>query len=346
MLQSLDDVPKHPLEKGWHKEVENPYLFVDGCVQIWPDTDFSRLHRYGCSAYLVTSFNPHDSAERALDALANWWRIANQYPNISIALTAQDIVDAKQAGQTSLILGTQGADFLGQDLTRLEMFHRMGLRVMIPAYNARTSLADGCLEPSNSGLSRMGKKWVEECNRLGITIDCTHTSERATMDIFENTQRPVIFTHSNPKALFDNPRNITDEQMRKCAETGGVVGLTNWAPLLFKAGATSRPTLQDYVDALSYVAELVGPRHVSVGTDMSHGTYPDGDLQRGKKLGGGYADVVEGNPRSKLRNVEGFDDYGQILDLVEALKKSGFTEEDVEGILGKNLLRVFEATWQ
>lgn len=343
--RTLDDIPRHKWEKGWHTEVSSPHLFIDTCVQIWPDAEFGRLNRYGVTAYLQTTFLPFDDALKGLDAMADWWRVAHTYPEIRIALTASDIEAAHAAKQAAIILGTQGGDFLGQELTRLEMFQRMGLRVVMPVYNARNALADGCLEPGNAGLSRLGKRFVAECNRLGLVIDCTHVGERSTLDIMELSAQPVLFTHSNPKKLCDLPRNITDEQIRRCAAGGGVVGACSWAPLLLRPEHNGRPTLKDFIDAIAYIADLVGVDHVGIGTDMSHGTYPDGDRIRGKGLGGRYDQIIEGNPRSRLRAVEGFDDWGQVPDVTAALSARGFSPAEVDKIMGGNFLRVFRKVW-
>ncbi|WP_210490883.1 dipeptidase [Microvirga antarctica] len=348
MPETLDAVGRHPLEKGWHRDLKHPFVFIDGCVQIWPDADFSRLKDCGVTAYVITAFRPHDGAENAFDAIAEWWRVARTYPNdIRIALTAADITDAKAAGQASIVIGSQGGDFLGQNLNRLEMFHRLGLRVAIPAYNSRSTLADGLMEPANAGLSRMGERFVEACNRLGVLIDLTHVGERSSLEILAQTKHPVVFSHSNPRALVDSRRNITDEQIRLCAQTGGVIGVTNWGPLNFKPDATDRPRLDDYLDAVSYVVDLVGIDHVGVGTDMSHGTYPDGDLIRNRNAGTAnrYAQFVEDSPRSRRRYVEGFDDYGQLIEVTEAMSRRGFSGQDIEKILGGNLLRVYAQVW-
>ena len=324
--------------------VTTPHIFIDGCVQIWPDADFASLHQHSVTAYLITTCRPHDDHGNALDAFAEWWRIARITPTVRIAVTADDIPAAKAAGQAAIILGTQGADYVGQELARLEMFYRMGLRVMIPAYNARTTLADGLMEPGNAGLSRLGVEWVAECNRLGILIDCTHVGERSTLDILRLSKKPVAFTHSNPKTLVDNIRNITDEQMKLCADSGGVIGVTNWAPLSYKGG-TARPTMSDWLDAVDYVIKLIGIDHISMGTDMSHGTYPDGVKLRGRKMGGGFNDLIEPNPRSRLRHVEGFDDYGHLPNVVDAMLARGYGSTGVDKILGGNLLRVFRDVW-
>ncbi|MCG6121695.1 MAG: dipeptidase [Microvirga sp.] len=341
------DLKKHPVEKGWHSKVSNPYLFIDGCMQIWPDADFTTLKDCGVTAYCVTAFRPLHPGEAAMDGMADWWRVDRTYPEVRIALTAADIVAAKENGQAALILTAQGGDFLGQNLNRLELFHRMGLRVMLPCYNSRNPLGDGSLEPENAGLSRMGQRWVAECNRLGIVIDLTHTGTKSTMDAMRLSKHPVVFTHSNPRALVENPRNITDDQIRACAATGGVVGITNFGPLHFRDDMTKRPTLEHFFAAIEHVVNLVGVDHVSIGTDMSHGTYPDGDLIRMRNSGSAarYSEFVEVSSRSRLRYVEGFDDYGQIVSVAEAMKRRGFTEDDVKKILGGNLLRVFKTVW-
>lgn len=346
----LDDVPPHPLQKGYHTPVEIPYIFVDSCVQIWEDADYSDLHRYGATAYCITTFRPDDGPANALDAIANWHRIARTYPNVRIAKTARDIVEAKAANQVAIVINSQGGDFLGNRLDRLDVFHAMGLRMMLPAYNNRSAICDGCLEPHDGGLSRMGRAWVGACNRLGVLIDLTHVGERSSHEILDLTNQPVVFSHSNPKALVDNPRNISDELIRRCAETGGLVAPTNWGPLNFRVGQTTRPTLDNYLDAIDHVVQLVGIDHVGIGTDMSHGTYPDGDKIRGlaskRSVGGAYAEHVEPSPRSRLRYVEGFDDYGQLTGVVGGLLVRGYGEEGVRKVLGENYLRVFESVWK
>ena len=347
MPGTLDDVAPHPLEKGHHQPFRHPHIFVDGCAQVWPDAEFSRLQSYGCTAFCVTSFRPDDTAGAAFDAIAEWWRVADSYENVVIALRAEDIREAKDSDRAAIVLVSQGGDFLGQGLHRLDAFHRLGLRMMIPAYNTRSPLGDGCWEPANCGLSRLGVAWVDACNRLGVVIDLTHVSERTSLEVMERSEDPVVFSHSNPKQLVDSPRNITDEQIRLCVEAGGVVGVTNWGPLNFRPDMAERPKLEDFLRAVEYVIDIGGVDSVGIGTDMSVGTYPDSDLIRGRSRasGVGYASVVEASPRSRLRYVEGFDDYSGIGAVIEAMTLRGYHEDDIAKLLGGNFLRVFGAVW-
>lgn len=348
MAIRLDDIPRNPLEKAWHTKTTQPHIFIDGCMQIWPDANFATLKDHGVTAYCVTAFRPLHTGEAAMDGLADWWRVARTYPDdVVLALKAEDIVEAKESGRAALVLAAQGGDFLAQNLNRLELFYRMGLRVMIPAYNSRSPLADGLMEPENSGLSNMGRRWVAECNRLGIVIDLTHVGRKSSMEAMALSKQPVVFTHSNPRALVDNPRNVDDEQIKTCAAMGGVVGVTNFGPLNFRPEMTGRPQLNDFLELIDYIVNLVGIDHVSIGTDMSHGTYPDGDLIRTRNTGSAsrYSQLIEVSSRSRLRYVEGFDDYGQINGVIDALGSRGYSDADVGKILGENLLRVFKEVW-
>ena len=154
----ISDLKKHPIEKGWHSKVSNPYLFIDGCMQIWPDADFAALKDYGVSAYCVTAFRPLHPGEAALDGMADWWRVARTYPRRCGSRSRPPTSSRRSKhGQAALVLTAQGGDFLGQNLNRLEMFHKMGLRVMLPCYNTRNPLGDGLMEPENSGLSNHGQ---------------------------------------------------------------------------------------------------------------------------------------------------------------------------------------------
>jgi membrane dipeptidase len=192
---------------------------------------------------------------------------------------------------------------------------------------------------------------VEEANRLGLILDCTHVGRRSTLDIIEASSAPVIFSHSNPKAMADNARNIDDEQIKACVARGGIIGTVSWGPLVMPPGATSRPTLDMYLAVIDYVAQLTGStRHIGIGTDMSIGTYPlhgadpwgDADYPNPFTE---YGRVVTADVRSERRMVDGFDDYPQVVDVANGLLQRGYTEPDVHAILGGNYLDLFASQW-
>jgi membrane dipeptidase len=346
-------VPERNPNKGFHPtlEFDHPYVFVDSCMQIWPDADFANAHRHGATAYAVTAFRPHAGLEVALEELMFWHLIARRHANLVVAVTADDVRRAKREGKAALILASQDGDFIGDKLHRLEAFARLGLRMLIPTYNATNRICDGCLDRTDGGLTRFGQLVVAECNRAGILLDCTHVGRRASLEIIERSAMPVVFSHSNPKAIVDNPRNIDDEQIRSCAARGGVIGLAPWGPLVLKPGQTTRPTLPDFIAHVDHVAQLTGSsRHIGIGTDMSLGTYPDHELDPWGEpeyldVTGSYGRLVTSDVRSPLRAVSGFDTYAGVLNFVDGLAKRGYADEDVRNILGENYLRVFGAAW-
>lgn len=325
-------------------------LCIDGCVQIWPDGDFAGIPALGITGYLVTAFDPHVEFPVAVRELLWWHGVVAQHPQqLRLALVADDITAAYAAGQSALILGSQGLNYLNDWDWALEAAWRLGLRVAQLTYNDRNMVGDGCLEPGGAGLSRFGRRVVEDIGRLGIVLDLSHVGRRTSLEAIDLAKGPVLFSHANPRVVVDSPRNISDEQIKACAATGGVIGISPWGPLSWRRPAAGRPTVEDFLACVKYVADLVGPAHVGMGTDMSIGTY---DTSSHHNLTSRYPSVFEEYGRlvspdagSPLRYVAGFDSLGQFAGMGELLAGQGFAASEVEGILGGNFLRVFRAVW-
>ncbi|MGD8360769.1 MAG: membrane dipeptidase [Gemmatimonadota bacterium] len=332
-------------------ERDPPFIYVDPCMQMWPDADFHLAHRHGVTAYAVTAWDPHADVAAATDGIMYWHGIEREHANLTVVRTVADIRNAKREGKAGLLLAAQDGDWVGYELGRIQAFHQMGLRMMLLAYNATNQLAGGCLDVTDGGLTRLGRRVVEECNRVGILLDLSHTGRRSTLEILDLSAHPCVFSHSNPSAIIPNPRNVDDEQIRACVSRGGVVALVSWGPLCMRPGTTHRPTLEEYFQLLDYVADMTGNLdHVAISTDMSIGTYPDHPHD---PFGGPvYPDIaaqynqhVTADFRSPLRQVEGFEDYAQIVQVADALAARGISDTDVNKILSGNFLRVCQEAW-
>jgi membrane dipeptidase len=340
--------------KGFHPFVDrdHPYVFVDACMQAWPDADYANAHRHGATAYAVTAFMPHDELSEALDGLMFWHLVARKHPNVIVATSAEDILRAKREGLAAFVLAAQGGDFIGRRTHRLEAFYRLGLRIILFAYNSSNAISDGCLDRTTSGLTSYGRFIVRECNRLGMLIDCTHVGKAATLQIIEESADPVVFTHSNPNAVAPNPRNIDDDQILACARRGGVICLAPFGPLVMKRDQTTWPTLDDFMDHVDHVVQLTGTTaSVGIGTDMSLGTYPLHEHDPWGEpeyadVGGRYGQFVTADSRSPMRALADFNTYAQVGNLIDKLGQRGYSDEDVGLILGGNLLRVFQQVWK
>ena len=339
---------------GFHSTLaqDHPYVFIDACMQIWDDAEFEKAHRHGVTAYAVTAWEPHDDLAAAVERAMFWRLVTRRHPNLLVAEVADDIRRAKREGKAALILHAQGGDWIGSKLHRIEALQRVGLRMMLLAYNVSNLLCHGLLDRVDGGLTRFGKLVVAECNRVGVVLDGTHTGKRSTLEIIDHSAQPCVFTHSNASALVPNPRNIDDEQIRACAARGGVVGLASWGPLVMRPGAGRRPTVDEFIDHIDHVAQLTGVTdHIGMSTDGSLGTYPDhwhdpwGEPDYPNPFAE-YGETVTADVRSPLRQVEGFSDYAEIVSVIERLGARGYADDDVRKILGENLLRVFDAVWR
>lgn len=343
----------HRPHGGYHSvlEEEHSYIFIDSCMQLWPDADFANMHRYGVTAYAVTAWRPHADLDGALQDCMYWHLIARQHDNIILAEQVDDIRCAKREGKAALLLHAQGGDWIGNSLHRIEAMYRLGLRVMLPAYNRTNQICDGGLDRTNSGLTRFGEFVVDECNRVGVVLDCTHTGKRATLEIMERSAKPCIFSHTNVVKFVPTPRNADDEQIKACAAGGGVIGLVAWGPLTMPPDNPHWPTVDEFLDIVDYVAQLTGSTdHIGLSTDMSIGTYPDhwhdpwGEPAYPNFVEA-YNKHVTGDVRSAMRALDGFSDYSEIVNVIDKMLGRGYSEKDVAKILGENFLRVYGAVW-
>jgi membrane dipeptidase len=229
----------------------------------------------------------------------------------------------------------QGSNALMGDLALVETYRRLGVVQMLLAYNVGNLAADGCHEGRNGGLTQFGRRLVAEMNRTGMIVDLTHVGVRSSLEAFELTTKPAVFSHSSPKRFSPHDRNVTDEQIRACAATDGIVGLTGVG--LFMDGDTGRASPSRLAETIDYVAQLVGPRHVGIGLDYVADTSAMSSyLRKNAELYGSGdqypAETLDFAPPSGL------------VEVAKELTDRGYSAEDVRGILGENYLRVMSAS--
>lgn len=195
-------------------------------------------------------------AERELDA----------HPDALLKVkTVADLRAAKAAGKLGLIFGFQDATMLEDDVSRVDLFHAIGVRILQLTYNTRNLVGDGCLERGNGGLSGFGRAVVSRMNERGILVDLSHVGVRTTADAIAASGKPVAFTHSGCRALNDVPRNKGDAEIRALAERGGVMGIY-LMPFLRASGA---PSTEDLLRHIEHALDVAGEDHVGIGSDLS-----------------------------------------------------------------------------
>ncbi len=245
----------------------------------------------------------------------------------------REAADLKRVpGRLGVFFDIEGGAALNDQLSMVELYRDLGVRWMLIAYNRNNSLGGGC-QDVDRGLTRFGKAVVREMERVGMTVCCSHTGYRTTMDVMRQASRPVIFSHSNALGVWRHSRNVKDAAMRACAATGGLIGINGIGIFLGDRGAEAN-AVADHID---YVVERAGIDHVAIGLDyVFDQDEVDAYVHAHPELfpkEGGYASGVSMLGPARLHQV------------ISTLLSRGYRARDLEKILGRNFLRVAKATW-
>lgn len=297
---------------------------------------------------LPVGTTPPDSAfAQAVREIGYWEaQIDHNSEVLARVRTAADIKSAKEARLTGLVYGFQDAVAFETDLTRLDVFHRLGIRVIQPTYNRRNLLGDGCLEPANAGLSLTGVEAIERMNELGILVDLSHCGRQTATDAMRVSSRPVAFTHTGCAALADHPRNRTDAELRAVADKGGVSGIYVM-PFLNNG---HQPTAAHVIRHLEHAIDVAGEDHVSIGTDGGVSPEVIDDAFR-QKFAANIRARREAGIAAPGETEDGFlfandlNTARRFETLASMLSDRGHSASRIEKIIGRNLLRVFSETW-
>lgn len=326
-----------------------PFIF-DACL--FAEGEFSGcapdVIDSGLSGFLLTVPRSGEGFREAARSIAVIHGVADDPGSrVMVARNHHDLLYAQETDQVGVVLWFQDPHAMENSLDLLRVFYELGVRAMQLTYNQSNYLGTGCTEPVDAGLSGFGRRVVREMNRLGMVVDLSHSSRQTALDTLEVSDDPVLFSHANAKVLTDSPRNKEDDELKLVAAGGGVIGLTPWGPLCWKGQA--RPSLDDYLDHIDYMVDLVGVDHVGFGSDNTpdHSTDQSGTVEQAAlypAVVAEYNRVVGTSP--DVRHAEGFSGPHQVANLVEGLKRRGYSQVDINKILGANFLRVFGEVWR
>lgn len=252
------------------------------------------------------------ATQKANDILSEIEQMVEQNKEaVGIARTPHDIALLKRQGRKSIMLGIENGYAIGKDLTNIERFRNRGVVYMTLCHNGDNDICDSAKgNKEHGGISQFGEEVIKEMNRLGMMIDLSHASENSFYDAISLSQMPIVCSHSSSRLLCDHPRNLTDDQMRRLAQSGGVAQVTFYNGFLKKEG---QATIIDAVNHLNHMVDVMGIEHVGIGTDF------DGD--------GG---------------VPGLANASELINFTRQLLAHRYSDKDIELIWGGNFLRVMD----
>ncbi len=311
-----------------------------GCMPLRHEDEsfLSQLARYRNSGVDVVSLNvgfdvlPWENTIHMIAQFRRWISLHEEHYHL--VQSTEDVKLVRDSDRLGICFDIEGGNALNADAGLVQLYYDLGVRWMLMAYNQNNLLGGGCMD-DDCGLTDFGRDVLSEMQRVGMVVCCSHAGPRTAADILAFVEQPVIFSHSNPFGVWQHPRNISDDLIRACADSGGVVGINGIGVFL---GKNDNRT-ETFVRHLDYVVQLVGSQHVGLGLDYVFD--PD-------EVAGYIKQFPHIFPPEEEHDGEP-DRYvcpEQLEEIVTALINLGYSDDDLCAILGGNHLRIARTVWK
>ncbi len=312
------------------------------CLPLHPQASFAPIDQLRALGLNYVSINvgmDMNPVSQIMSVIAGYRATIAAHPDrYRLVSRVADIERAQAAGQIAVGFDLEGAMPLLEQPDMVALYVSLGVRQIHFAYNRNNPVADGCHDVVR-GLTHLGRRMVQAVNAAGVLMDCSHTGRQCSLEIMAASSQPVVFSHANPLALVDHGRNITDEQIRACAATGGVVCVSGVSKFLGR----DEPTAQDVAQHAAYVADLVGVQHVGIGLDNGFSEAalddrPPGDFDPAYwwPRSAGYANAIAGASYTPITAWQ---------ELEAALQATGMNAQEAAQVMGGNMVRVARLVW-
>ncbi len=307
----------------------------------WSREVFQINREAGLDAVHVTIVY-HEDYDEFLDRVKEWdVHFKENSDLIFQGKTFKDIEKAKIEKKTAIFFGFQNCSPIEDDINLIEKVHEKGCRFMQLTYNNQSLLATGCYEKNDSGVTNFGKEAIKEMNRLGIVIDMSHSAERSTLDAIDLSEKPIAITHANPNFWHRALRNKSNDLLKALASSKGMLGLSLYAHHLKESTYCK---LESFCEMAAKTVDIMGVNNVGIGSDLCL-YQPDsvvewmrnGTWTKTKNFGEG-SKKKPGFPKQP----DWFIDARGFKNLEIGLKNVGFSDEDVNKILGNNWFNFYK----
>ncbi len=282
----------------------------------------------------------NEAYQNCLAFVGNYNSIIANRPDVFVRIdSAEDLAAVHGSDRAGILIGIQNSSHF-RSPQDVETFHRLGQRVSQLTYNSRNMIGNGSTERVDGGISDFGVSIVEEMNRVGMAVDVSHSGDQTTLDACEVSSAPVLYTHSNARALNPgHPRCKTDEAIRRMAETGGVMGITGVRNFVSDREPT---TIEEYLDHFDHIRDLIGVEHLGIGSDIDLHGYDDMPAEQYAALKANYKGSYAF--RDKI-DIDEIAHPKRMFDVTDGLIRRGYTDDHIRGILGGNFQRVLAEIW-
>ena len=358
IIDTHADTPQVMLENGYDlAEAASPYM-----ISI-PKMRAVHLGAEFFSIWVDVNWPKQDLIRRALDLIdVTHEQIVHHADSLGWAGTADDIERLHRQGKVAILMGVEGGHEIEGDLRVLDIFYRLGVRYMTLTHTKNDELGDSSGDdPRWNGLSPLGRDAIKRMNELGMMVDISHVSDKTFYDALSVTRAPLLASHSSCRALCNAPRDMSDDMLRALARNGGVIDINFYSGFLSREFADSYKKIEKHVEEeiaaarapyaqrgehLPYLEEvelqrrlikdLPVPSYTVIADHIDHAVKIAGVDHVG--LGSDF-DGIDSAPR-------GMEDVSKIPDLVRELARRGYNEQELEKILGGNVLRVMREVEQ
>ena len=320
-------------------------MLIDGLQYCnWSEKIFKQWRASNLTAVHVT-ISYHEQFRETVSNFEQWNSWFEKYPSLIMpAFYAEDVETANKQNKTAVIFGFQNPSPIEDDIGLVEILHRLGGRFMQLSYNNQSLLATGCYEENDPGITRMGKEVIKEMNRVGMVVDMSHSSERSTFEAIELSSRPIVISHANPSFWHPAKRNKSDEIIKELSNSNGMLGFSLYPHHL---NNSTQCSLEDFCSMIARTADLIGIDHIGFGSDLCQ-DQPDSivewmrvgkwtkelDYGEGSASNPGFPDMPSW-----------FRDNRDWHNIIEGLKKQGFSNDEINKIKGENWLSFFRKSF-
>ena len=320
-------------------------MFIDGLQYCnWSEKIFKQWRASNLTAVHVT-ISYHEQFRETVSNFEQWNSWFEKHPSLIMpAFYAEDVETASKQNKTAVIFGFQNPSPIEDDIGLVEILHRLGGRFMQLSYNNQSLLATGCYEENDPGITRMGKEVIKEMNRVGMVVDMSHSSERSTFEAMELSSRPIVISHANPSFWHPAKRNKSDEIIKELSNSNGMLGFSLYPHHL---NNSSQCSLEDFCSMIARTADLIGIDHIGFGSDLCQ-DQPD-SIVEWMRVGKWTKEIDYGEGSASNPGFpdmpDWFRDNRDWHNIIEGLKKHGFSNDEINKIKGENWLSFFRKSF-